>query len=839
MQKDETQGDLRPVEQVLIFLLKSGSHLRAIKDHISAFFVGDNPKGRLCVQNKDDENKSLLHYALNNYQEDIIELLLQILPSEAYELINTDEKTPLMIAIERCLPVATQLLTKSAVRLQHVKGKSVLAVACEGGNEVVVKSLFKLFSHKELINWPHFCDNDGNSPLYYAMINDHDTMVRLLVEQYNIPIDTINNANESLLLLCAKKNKIDTALYLLSRGAPINHEDDNGYTALHWACDRQHDKLVKALLEHGANAFIHERSNWMPLSIAAKREDPILLDHLYEHGAGIGAHLSYSDTSNLLRNNSYFMLAADIPLHLLFAFRNCAKDLSDIVKKSYTPAQLNAFTIASLNCLVTNKNLSKKQKISIQEFLDYQLRNQSLKGRVIQFLSGKENCKTLLKYRFTLDEYNRLPKDVQLFLPELKKQMDELKNQAISSNSYKEINQSYPVSHVDEIMLEANTFELKVLATEENDEETEPVETPGIYKLPVQIVDQPNDSVHEMSNLDKRAQYILNINQLVEELTKVNQQFKKYNSIRLVWKLALFGLFISLVLSYVSFKIRMGLKSAYALVNQEQVAEFIRSHAEKLVKPNDTQQYSRFILWSRTLLALMYDVYKYNFYGQNSDYFIIYDDRCGYDYLYNTICTTTTTGEQLCIKQWRLADCLIPYKIVTEFFSFVDQNKTAINWISIPFMAIAVLLAGFIIMSMIFSYWVNRPCTPKHSIRPLLKIDENDKKMIESFKAYLAFVTATQNEKPEIATHQENWRDLQNSFEEAETTNDIVTSLKQLSDLLIKEKEVVNRCAQTGQIMPYYENPYIFFANNTQQKESKYLEERNTFLLEQIIVTSP
>ena len=55
-----------------------------------------------------------------------------------------------------------------------------------------------------------------------------------------------------LLMLAIKKGYQDIALALLLAGADVHGTDDEGWTALHWACVRGLDKVVEALIDRGS-----------------------------------------------------------------------------------------------------------------------------------------------------------------------------------------------------------------------------------------------------------------------------------------------------------------------------------------------------------------------------------------------------------------------------------------------------------------------------------------------------------------------------------------------------------------------------------------------------------
>src|SRR6266481_3340032 len=74
--------------------------------------------------------------------------------------------------------------------------------------------------------------------------------------------------------------------WMLQKGAPVLFRDDEGYTVLHSAIERQKpDKyeIMRLLIEHGADVNAHGINDWTPAHMAAVRNDVEALRIL--HGA--------------------------------------------------------------------------------------------------------------------------------------------------------------------------------------------------------------------------------------------------------------------------------------------------------------------------------------------------------------------------------------------------------------------------------------------------------------------------------------------------------------------------------------------------------------------------
>ena len=69
----------------------------------------------------------------------------------------------------------------------------------------------------------------------------------------------------------------------------ISARDDNGRTALHWACSGGHKEIVQWLVENGSEIDARDDSRWTPLIIAASAGHEAIVRLLIGRGANINA----------------------------------------------------------------------------------------------------------------------------------------------------------------------------------------------------------------------------------------------------------------------------------------------------------------------------------------------------------------------------------------------------------------------------------------------------------------------------------------------------------------------------------------------------------------------
>src|SRR4051794_7158931 len=76
--------------------------------------------------------------------------------------------------------------------------------------------------------------------------------------------------------------------WMLKKGAPVIFRNDEGYTVLHSAIERQTpDKyeIMQVLIDGGADVNAHGVNDWTPAHMAAVRNDVEALRILYDAGA--------------------------------------------------------------------------------------------------------------------------------------------------------------------------------------------------------------------------------------------------------------------------------------------------------------------------------------------------------------------------------------------------------------------------------------------------------------------------------------------------------------------------------------------------------------------------
>ena len=99
-------------------------------------------------------------------------------------------------------------------------------------------------------------DSDGMRPLVYAIIEDHEDVVKSLLS-YGARIDNIDSAGRSALhwaVLHRRKSILELCtVHCNTQQTSIDDFIVSGMTPLHLAVDKNFEAGVEILLQHGAN----------------------------------------------------------------------------------------------------------------------------------------------------------------------------------------------------------------------------------------------------------------------------------------------------------------------------------------------------------------------------------------------------------------------------------------------------------------------------------------------------------------------------------------------------------------------------------------------------------
>eukprot|EP00833_Pecoramyces_ruminatium_P011744 jgi/Orpsp1_1/1185776/evm.model.c7180000095194.1 len=206
--------------------------------------------------------------------------------------INIDIKygqrmvSPLLLAVQVEQIKIVDMLIKLGVNIQDddAYGNTALIYSCINGNKQIFNLLINetpfirqknKFSntalhwacyqgHKEMVEYLLNRNIDKNdfltSPLIKASINNHEEIVKLIIENKEIFgnenknfINSSNRLCESSIFFTCKNGSYNLTKYLIDNGADINTSNNNQSTPFIVACKYGHLEIVKLLVENKAN----------------------------------------------------------------------------------------------------------------------------------------------------------------------------------------------------------------------------------------------------------------------------------------------------------------------------------------------------------------------------------------------------------------------------------------------------------------------------------------------------------------------------------------------------------------------------------------------------------
>ena len=143
-------------------------------------------------------------------------------------------------------------------------------------------------------------ENAGESErdLFQAVWSNDPAKVEELLAA-GLPADTLSVAGTPLLIEAAENGHTRIVKMLLEHGANPNVRSINpGHrTPLHYACSNFDVGSIEALLARGADINATDDSGWTPLIIAASTTDRETVKFLIEHGADVNARNTFGNTA--------------------------------------------------------------------------------------------------------------------------------------------------------------------------------------------------------------------------------------------------------------------------------------------------------------------------------------------------------------------------------------------------------------------------------------------------------------------------------------------------------------------------------------------------------------
>lgn len=205
------------------------------------------------------KGEKALFFAVKNSNKNTVKLLLPHNVNLNAEFL--DNFTPLTINTDDS--DITEMLIKQGAFMEHQtnpEGDTALHLAAKKGQLETVKVLLKNGANRNAINFL------GRTPLFWASNELQKNVVEELLKNGADPnIASFNGFPP----LTANTSDPDITRMLIMHGALINHQTQQGNTALHFAVEKGQLETVKVLLDAGANPKAINLKNQTPLDLAS------------------------------------------------------------------------------------------------------------------------------------------------------------------------------------------------------------------------------------------------------------------------------------------------------------------------------------------------------------------------------------------------------------------------------------------------------------------------------------------------------------------------------------------------------------------------------------------
>lgn len=236
------------------------------------------------VNGRNPGENTALHVAATSESHQCKLMTLLVVKYKAKpNVINSSGVAPLHILAQTgCLACVKLLLDNGADGSSpDGKGFPPLITAIQYGHEEVVSYLLRYGVDASAV------DKNGFTTLHSAVYYDQCAIAKMLIEEFNVISDGVNNDGDTPLMNAARNGCERCVLLLATRLAPeaVNRKSASGWRALHLAAQKSSCACVAVLLDHGAeidSLIVRERT---ALHVAAEKNCADVTELLLCRGA--------------------------------------------------------------------------------------------------------------------------------------------------------------------------------------------------------------------------------------------------------------------------------------------------------------------------------------------------------------------------------------------------------------------------------------------------------------------------------------------------------------------------------------------------------------------------
>ena len=231
-----------------------------------------------------DKQKELYDYILNPLNEiwnikkgDDITVLHSACVMDNFKLVKL-----IIESTKKRLDLIQDKNTKEKIFKDFIDAKTEtehltpLHYAAFRGNIKTIKLLIQNSANVQAISY------NGLNMLHKGAQGNSPNSIVFFNKKYNIDLTSSNNDNLNALHFAAISGMDNSVIYLLNMGLNPNLKDIHGNTALHYAVKYNHIRIIKKLIQNGANKNILNKNKISPAMLA--RENPELSDIFSKKG---------------------------------------------------------------------------------------------------------------------------------------------------------------------------------------------------------------------------------------------------------------------------------------------------------------------------------------------------------------------------------------------------------------------------------------------------------------------------------------------------------------------------------------------------------------------------
>lgn len=190
------------------------------------------------------------HRAKAIANDDVNYLLAVIHKCSEFETMSDPEDLLERAAFRGSLNVMRMLLDAGA----NANKPSILNCAAYSGKIPAIELLVEAGADVQAIS------HHSNTVLHAATYSDSRAFIEFLLNTYNLPINAVNNYNETALHRAATHNKPNATTALLTAGADVSIKNKKGHTPERCAELNGHHEVARLIKDHASKANLKEKT---------------------------------------------------------------------------------------------------------------------------------------------------------------------------------------------------------------------------------------------------------------------------------------------------------------------------------------------------------------------------------------------------------------------------------------------------------------------------------------------------------------------------------------------------------------------------------------------------